>query len=117
MSASPAERRQHPRRPARFPLYVALEGEIYQKMVAVAARDVSNGGLAFETRTSLPEGARSTVMLGKLDGMPSTAHIEARVVHCRPLAEGDGYTVGVNFDRFVDIIPEQLMAYVSREPD
>jgi hypothetical protein len=115
MSGSGSERRQHARRPARFPLYVALAGELYHKMVSVEAKDISNGGLAFETKTGLPEGSRSTVMLGKLDGMPATAHIEARIVHCRPLGDGETFTVGVKFEQFVDISTDQLLAYVTRE--
>jgi hypothetical protein len=54
-------------------------------------------------------------MLGKLDGMPSTAHIEARIVHCRPLGDGETFTVGVKFEQFVDISTDQLLAYVTRE--
>jgi hypothetical protein len=115
MSGAGAERRQHPRRPARFPLYVALAGELYHKMVLVEARDISNGGLAFETKTALPDGARSTVMLGRLDGMPATAHIQASIAHCRPQPDGESFMVGVKFEEFVDITTEQLLAYVSRE--
>lgn len=115
MSATGAERRQHPRKPARFPLYVALAGELYHKTVSVEVLDLSNGGLAFETKTALPNGARSTVMLGRLGGMPSTAHIEARIVHCQPLPDGESFMVGVKFEEFVDITAEQLLAYVTRE--
>jgi hypothetical protein len=105
-----ANRRQHPRWPARVPLYVALEGELFQKSVAVEARDVSAGGLAFETRTPLPQEARTTIMLGKLEGLPATAHIEARIVHSQPHPDGDGFTIGVQFTRFVDVTPEDLLA-------
>jgi len=115
MSGTPADRRAHPRRAARFPLYVALAGELYHKMVSVDARDVSNGGLAFETKTGLPPGARATIMLGKLEGMASTAHIEAKVVHCRPLGDGETFTIGVEFVEFVEITSDQLLAYVTRD--
>ena len=107
------ERRQHPRRPGRFPLYVALQGELYHKMVTVEATDISKGGLAFETTTPLPQDAQTTVMLGKLEGLPGTAHIEARVVHSQPLPDSDSFSVGVRFERFVDITPEELLARVS----
>ena len=108
------ELRQHPRRPGRFPLYVALQGELYHKMVTVEARDISAGGLAFETRTSLPKDAKTTVMLGKLEGLPGTAHIEARVVHSEPLPGSDSFAVGVRFVRFVDITAEELMQAKSK---
>jgi c-di-GMP-binding flagellar brake protein YcgR len=115
MSGTGAERRQHPRKPARFPLYVALGGELYHKTVSVQARDLSNGGLAFETSTALPDGARATVMLGRLDGLPRTAHIEARIVHCQPLPDGESFKVGVKFEDLVDITAEQLLAHVTQE--
>ena len=118
MSAPSAdERRQHERRPARFPLYVALHGELYHKMVTVEATDISGGGLAFETKTSLPKDAKTTVMLGKLEGLPTTAHIEARVVHSDPLPGGESFSVGVRFVRFVDITPEELLARVAAPQD
>ena len=110
------ERRQHPRLPRRFPLYVALQGELYNKMVTVEARDISAGGLAFETQTPLPQDARATVMLGKLEGLPGTAHIEAQVVHSEPLPGSDSFAVGVRFVRFVDITPEELIARVKDPP-
>jgi hypothetical protein len=107
------ERREHTRHPTRLPLYVALSGELYQKTVAVEAKDVSNGGLAFETKTALPLEAQATLMLGKLDGLPSTAHIEARIVHCQPHADGESFTIGVKFVRLVDVTLEELVARVS----
>ena len=55
MSGPPDERRKHPRSPTRFPLYVAIQGELYHKMVTVEATDISAGGLAFETKTPLPK--------------------------------------------------------------
>ena len=110
---SPDERRQHARRPGRFPLYVALQGELYHKMVTVEATDISKGGLAFETKTSLPKDAKTTVMLGKLEGLPGTAHIEARVVHSQPLPGSESFSIGVRFVRFVDITPEELLARVA----
>lgn len=111
--ASEDERRQHPRRPGRFPLFVALEGELYHKMVTVEARDISAGGLAFQTQTLLPNDAKTTVMLGSLEGLPASAHIEARVVHSNPLPGSEYFSVGVRFVRFVDITAEELIARVT----
>ena len=111
--ASKDERRQHPRRARRFPLYIALHGELYSKMVTVEARDISAGGLAFETGTPIPNGASANVMLGKLDGLPGSAHIEARVVHSQPVPGSESFAVGVRFVRFVDITPEELIARVT----
>ena len=109
------DRRRHPRLAARYPLYVALEGELYQKMVTVEALDISKGGLAFETKTPLPKDAKTTVMLGKLEGLPGSAHIEARVVHSKPIPGSDSFQVGVEFVRFVDITPEELLARVTTQ--
>ena len=114
---SDEERRQHPRRPGhRFPLFVALQAELYHKMVTVAATDISAGGLAFETKTFLPPDAKTTVMLGRLEGLPATAHIEARVVHSQPLPDDESFAVGVRFVRFVDITPEELLTRVTVPP-
>jgi PilZ domain-containing protein len=113
MSLPQDDRRLHPRLPIRFPLYVALQGELYQKMVTVEAVDVSKGGLAFETKTPLPKDAKTTVMVGKLDGLPGSAHIEARVVHSKAVPGTDSFQVGVQFVRFVDITPEELIARVT----
>lgn len=114
MSAPPDERRKHPRSPTRFPLYVAIQGELYHKMVTVEARDISAGGLAFEAKSPLPRDAKTTVMLGKLEGLPGTAHIEAQVMHCAPVPGSDSFSVGVRFERFVDITAEELLALVTR---
>jgi hypothetical protein len=113
---SGAERREHPRHPTRLPLYVALAGELYHKTVGVEAKDISSGGLAFETKTGLPLEARATIMLGKLDGLPSTAHIEARIVHCEPHPDGETFTIGVKFVRLVDVTAAELVARVSPGP-
>jgi PilZ domain len=113
MSGGANERREHPRWPARFPLYVAMAGELFHKTVAVEARDLSSGGLAFETKTAIAKDSRATVMLGKLQGLPATAHIEARIVHCEPSKDGETFTVGVMFVRFVDVTAEDLMKRVS----
>ena len=55
-------------------------------------------------------------MLGKLDGLPATAHIEARIVHCEPHADGETFTIGVKFVRLVDVTAEELVARVSPGP-
>jgi hypothetical protein len=94
-------------------MYVALQGELFHKTVGVEAKDISNGGLAFESKTALPQEARATVMLGKLPGLPATAHIEARIVHCEPQGDGETFTIGVKFVRLVDVTAEELVARVS----
>jgi hypothetical protein len=104
-----AERRRHPRYAVRFPLYASLHGEVYQKMVAIEARDVSEGGLAFETRTRLPLGVETRVMVSRLGGLSESAHIEARVVYCMHDEANSLYRVGVTFHRFVDVTAEQLV--------
>jgi hypothetical protein len=113
MSEGGRERREHPRWPARFPLYVAVSGELFHKTVPVEAKDLSNGGLAFETKTALPKDAPTTVMLGKLQGLSTTAHIEARIVHCEPREGGESFIVGVEFVRFVDVTAEELLNRVT----
>ena len=109
----PEERRKHARIAVRLPLYVALADEVYQKMVSVETRNLSEGGLLFETRTPLPLESESRMMVSRLGGLPDSAHIEARVAHCRHDPASGLYTVGLRFTRFVDVTPAEVIARIE----
>jgi c-di-GMP-binding flagellar brake protein YcgR len=119
LSASPgADRRKHRRLGVRLPLYVSLQGEIYQKLVSVEARNVSEGGLLFETSTPLPVAADSRMMVSRLGGLPDSAHIEAQIVHCRQDPATGVYTIGLRFLGFVDVTAAELIARIeANRPD
>lgn len=102
------ERRRHERISVRLPLYVALADEIMQKWVEIEAQNVSMGGLFFETRKEIPLQAESRIMVSRLGGLPESAQIEAKVVHCRKDSASGSYLVGVMFTGWVGVTPEQL---------
>ena len=103
------ERRQHERFKIRVPLYIELPGGIFQKNVAIESRDISLGGLAFETTRKVPEGAQARIMVARLGGLPDMAQIEARVIRCQRSPDGQSTTVGVVFTKLVGVTAEQLV--------
>ena len=108
--SSPEERRQHVRVPVRVPLYIELPNGIFQKHVAIEARDISVGGLAFTTRRRIPEGSEARLMVARLGDLPDMAQIEARILHVRLAPDGEQYTVGVAFTRLLGVTAEDLIA-------
>ena len=108
------ERRQHERLRIRVPLYIELPGGIFQKNVAIESRDVSVGGLSFDTSRKVPEGAQARIMVARLgDDLPDMAQIEARVIHCQRLEDGQT-RVGVVFTRLVGVTAEDLILRLER---
>jgi hypothetical protein len=107
--SSPEDRRQHVRVPVRVPLYVELPGGIFQKHVAIEARDISMGGLSFNTSRRIPEGSEARLMVARLGDLPDMAQIEARILHVRLASDGQSYTVGVAFTRLVGVTAEELI--------
>jgi hypothetical protein len=97
----------------RVPLYVVVEGEIFQKMVEMESNNVSVGGLSFETRREIPLDAEALVMVSRLGDLPPSAQIKARIVHCRPNPATDAFLVGLKFTEFVGVTPEQLLARIE----
>lgn len=108
------ERRQHPRVDVKVPLYIGVaSGEIFQKMVPITSRNISSGGLLFETHRAVPLEAESRVMVSRLGDLPDGAQIEGRVVHCHRDATSGLYQVGIQFTAFVSVTPEQLVTRIE----
>jgi hypothetical protein len=82
------EKRQHPRIPARLPVRIGTEGQMYDGTV----QDISAGGLRVRTSGSFPLGS----MVSLYVQFPSaTTHVRARVVR-----EGQGgSSVGLAFSQ------------------
>ena len=89
------------------------EGRLYEKAVEIECRDISGGGLSFETRRAIPLEARSKIIMGRLGDLPSSAIIEGRVVYRRKQAGTDRYTVGVEFLDFVNTSREELVERIQ----
>ena len=104
------ERRRHPRHAVKVLVFVRAGDEVIQKWVEIQTRDISLGGLCFETGRKVPAEADAFIMVGRLGGdIPDSAQIHARVAHSQ-LLDGapDRYRLGLEFGRLVDVTPEQL---------
>ena len=88
---------------------------MFEKAVAITTRNVSGGGLSFETDERIPLTARSKIVMGGLGDLPAGALIEGRVVYrdVRP-SDGEGgsgerYSIGVRFTGFVNTSREEIL--------
>jgi hypothetical protein len=107
------ERRKHERLVVRVPLYVVVEGEIFQKMVEMESNNISKGGLSFETRREIPVGSEALVMVSRLGDLPSSAQIKGQIIYCRPNADAGAFSVGLKFSQFVSVTPDELLARIE----
>ena len=73
--------RQFERWQVKVPIYITADGTLFRKRVRLESKDISGGGLAFETGRRLSLDADSHVVLGQLGGIASPAVIRARVAH------------------------------------
>ncbi len=106
--------RRFPRVSLKVPLFITVGGgRLYEKAVAIECRDISGGGLSFETRREIPLEARSEVVVGRLGDLPSSAIIEGRVVYRLKRAGTGLYTVGVEFLDFVNTSREVLVERIQ----
>lgn len=102
--------RRFSRVPLKVPLFITVGGgRLYQKAVAIECRDISGGGLSFETSREIPLDAKSKIVVGCLGNLPSSAIIEGRVVYRCKQAGTERYTVGVEFLDFVNTSREELV--------
>ena len=106
--------RRFERVPLRVPLFITVgEGRLFEKAVSIECRDISGGGLSFETRKEIPIDASSKIVMGRLGDLPAAALIEGRVVYRRPQKGSDKYTVGVEFLEFVNTSREELLDRIN----
>jgi len=113
-TSKPSDKRQHRRFQVRVPLFISVDGEVYRKTVRLESRDVSAGGLSFETGREVPMAAESRVVVARLGDLEDPALIEGRVAHVK-LDEVTGrFVVGIQFTRFLNISPEELMQRLER---
>ena len=103
-------KRQHRRFQIRVPLFISVDGEVYRKTVRLESRDVSAGGLSFETGREVPISAESRVVVAKLGDIEEPTMIEGRVARVQLDEETGRYVVGIEFTRFVNMTREELAA-------
>jgi c-di-GMP-binding flagellar brake protein YcgR len=100
--------RKYERFRVKVPLYISVAGDVFRKMVRIECRDLSLGGLSFETSQEIPLEANSHVVLSKVGELPEGASIEGRVVHRSQNPTTGRYWVGVEFTGFKNITREDI---------
>ena len=110
--------RRFPRVSLKVPLFITVGGgRLYEKAVEIESRDISGGGLSFETHREIPLDARSKIVMGRLGNLPASAIIEGRVVYRVKQAGTDRFTVGVEFLDFVNTSREELLERIQSWQD
>jgi c-di-GMP-binding flagellar brake protein YcgR len=104
------ERRQHRRYPLRVSLYIAVGEGIVNKTVHLQSRDISAGGLSFETARELEVDAQSQIIFSGLGDLSGSYVIRGRIVWRKPLPDTGRFLVGVQFTDFEGISREELAA-------
>jgi c-di-GMP-binding flagellar brake protein YcgR len=108
------EQRRFPRHSLRVPLYVTAGGGVLRKAIALESRDVSGGGVSFETSHKIPLAAEARLVLSRLGDLPDDAFIRGRVVRLTPDEATGRVVVGVEFCEFVSVTREQLLDRIER---
>jgi hypothetical protein len=95
-----------------------MGGEYFQKTIPLESKDVSGGGISFETTKQVPLEAESSVIVAGLGDLGKAAFIQGRVVHRKSNPAKDGcYTVGLQFTGFVNTTREELLARIEAWKD
>ncbi len=106
--------RRFERTSLRVPLFITVGGgRLYEKAVSIESRDISGGGLCFETRSKLPLSAQSKIIMGRLGDLPATALIEGRIVYRRKQKDSKRYMVGVEFIEFVNTTRDEVLRLID----
>jgi c-di-GMP-binding flagellar brake protein YcgR len=108
------ERRKGPRFTARVPIYLAIGGEVVRKTVHLESRDVSAGGISFETGRDIPLDAEAQVVIPRAAENTNAVAIRGRVAWSRLLPETGRYLVGVRFTDLDGLTREELLEIVER---
>jgi hypothetical protein len=105
--------RAYPRHRVTVPLYIALGNEFLHKTIPLETKDVSGGGISFETTKAIPLDAESSVIVSGLGNLGKAALIHGRVVHRTKHAAGERYTVGLQFTGFINTTRDELLARIE----
>jgi c-di-GMP-binding flagellar brake protein YcgR len=108
--------RRFERVPIRVPLYISYKGRLFEKKISIECRDISGGGLSFETSRAIPLKSNSRIVVGGLGTLPPSATIEGRVVYANQDPATKRYIVGVEFQSFVGTTREELIEGIHRWP-
>jgi len=106
--------RRHERFPIRVPLYIhTVDGRTMKKLIHLESRDISAGGVCFETSVKVPLEADSRVLLSGVGDLDGAAQIQARVAHREKDPKTGRYTIGLEFTDFIRVSREELIAHIQ----
>lgn len=108
------EQRRFPRHALQLPLYITVGRGVVRKTIALESRDVSAGGVSFETGQDVPLAAETRLVLSKLGDLPEGAFIRGRVARIARDPTSGRALVGVEFREFVLVTREELVARIAR---
>ena len=106
--------RRHHRYAITVPVYItALDGTALRKHLRLESKDISAGGLSFETSRKVPLEAESRVVVSKLPDLKVEAVIQGRVAHRERDPKTGRYTIGIEFTEFVGVTREELVSCID----
>jgi len=105
--------RRFPRHRIRIPLFISLPDVTFRKLIPIHSRDISAGGIGFETSRRLPLDSHSSLVFSGLSGLPHAAAIEGVVVYSGRDAVSGRYSVGVEFTEFIKVTREELTTAIA----
>jgi c-di-GMP-binding flagellar brake protein YcgR len=105
--------RAYPRHRVTVPLYISMGDDFVYKAIPLESKDLSGGGVSFETTKQIPLDAESSVIVAKLGDLQKPAFIRGRVVHRKQDPVTNLYTVGLQFTSFVNTTREDLLARIE----
>jgi c-di-GMP-binding flagellar brake protein YcgR len=97
----------------RVPLYVAVPGDIFRKTIELQSRDISSGGVCFETSQDVPLEARSRLVISRLGDLPDPILIHGRVAWRQQHPFNGRHIVGVEFTEFENVSREDLLRKIE----
>jgi c-di-GMP-binding flagellar brake protein YcgR len=103
------ERRQDRRLSLQVPLYIASGEDVFSKTVHLQSRDISAGGLSFDTSRELELEAESQIIFPSVGDLNGTYIIRGRVAWTKPLPDTGRFQVGVQFTSFEGVSREELV--------
>lgn len=106
--------RRHERVPISIPVYIAIQGRVLAKKIQLESFDVSGGGISFQSDKRIPVQANSRILVSKLGNLPPSAHIVGRVVYRWKNPNTGRYSIGVEFEKFVNVTQQELLQRIER---
>ena len=107
------ESRKHARFSLKVPVFVSVPGDLLRKTIYLESKDVSGGGVSFETGRDIPLESRTSVVVEKLGDLGQPALIMGRVVYRERVPETDRYIIGIEFTQFVNVTRDDLLARIE----